>query len=160
MRSPLLLTAGVVAIFVASFAAKARLDNAAGAATVVAPSQAQRIVAMSPSTAETLFALGLGDRVVGVSAFCSYPPEAAEKPKVGDYFDPNYEAILELQPDLVVMLEEAGEPTTAFDRLGLPTLRLNHLIPNHRGRLPVRFDDRFRVGAPLARQPPQTRSHG
>ncbi len=63
----------------------------------------QRIVSTAPSITELLFALGLGDRVVGVTRFCRYPPEAMAKPKIGDYTSPNLEAIAALKPDLVVI---------------------------------------------------------
>ena len=60
----------------------------------------QRIVSLAPSLTETLFALGLGERVVGVTRYCAHPPEALELPKIGGYLDPSYEALLSLQPDL------------------------------------------------------------
>ena len=62
-----------------------------------------RIVSLSPNITEILFALGLGESVVGVTRFCLYPPEAQEKKKVGGFIDPNYEAIAALQPDLVLV---------------------------------------------------------
>jgi iron complex transport system substrate-binding protein len=62
-----------------------------------------RIVSTAPSITELLFALGLGDRVAGVTTFCRYPPEATRKPKIGSYTDPNLEAIAALRPDLVVV---------------------------------------------------------
>jgi iron complex transport system substrate-binding protein len=65
--------------------------------------QPQRIVSTAPSITELLYALGLGDRVVGVTRFCRYPPEAQSKPKIGDYTSPNLEAIAALRPDLVVI---------------------------------------------------------
>ncbi len=61
-----------------------------------------RIVSTAPSITEMLYALGLGDRVVGVTTFCHYPPEAARKPKIGNYLRPDVEAILALRPDLVI----------------------------------------------------------
>jgi iron complex transport system substrate-binding protein len=63
---------------------------------------AQRIVSISPSTTETVFAIGAGPRVVGRSRYCDYPPEVTKLPQVGGYVDPSFEAILALQPDLVV----------------------------------------------------------
>jgi iron complex transport system substrate-binding protein len=63
----------------------------------------QRIVSLAPSITETLFALGLGDRVVGVTTFCNYPPEAAQKTKVGDTLKPNIETVIALKPDLVIV---------------------------------------------------------
>ena len=60
-----------------------------------------RLVSTSPSITETLFALGLGDRVVGVSAFCRYPAAALRLPKVGSFMRPDAELIARLQPDMV-----------------------------------------------------------
>jgi iron complex transport system substrate-binding protein len=62
----------------------------------------QRIVSTAPSVTEILYALGLGDRVAGVTTFCHYPPEATKKPKIGDYLHPSLETIVGLRPDLVV----------------------------------------------------------
>jgi len=63
---------------------------------------ARRIVSVSPSTTEALFAIGDADRVVGRSRYCDYPPEAAKVPVVGGFVDVDLEAVLELAPDLVV----------------------------------------------------------
>ena len=62
---------------------------------------AARIVSLSPSTTETLFVIGAGDRVVGRSRYCDWPPEALKLPQIGGYVDPSFEAILALRPDLV-----------------------------------------------------------
>ncbi|MGA9771199.1 MAG: cobalamin-binding protein [Blastocatellia bacterium] len=62
----------------------------------------QRIVSLAPSVTETLFALGLGDRVVGVTSYCDYPPEVAQKEKVGDTLRPSIEKIVALKTDLVI----------------------------------------------------------
>ncbi len=87
---------------------------------VIIEGQPQRIVSLAPSITETLYYLGLEDRVVGVTQFSYYPPEATLKPKVGSYVDVNVEKILTLSPDLVIgtmdgneaekvyLLEEAG----------------------------------------------------
>lgn len=63
----------------------------------------QRIVSTSPSITETLFALGLGNRVVAVSTYCHYPNEVRNLPKVGTYLRPNIEVIVRLKPDLVIV---------------------------------------------------------
>ncbi len=89
-------------------------------------SQPRRIVSLSPSATEVLFALGLGDRVVGVSRYCQYPPEARAKAQVGGYLDPNYEAILALRPDLVVLRGENERFVKSFRDLGLSLLTVNH----------------------------------
>jgi iron complex transport system substrate-binding protein len=57
---------------------------------------------------ETLFALGLGDRVVGVSTYCDYPPEAAKIDRVGTFLQPNVERILARRPDLVIAVPSPG----------------------------------------------------
>lgn len=62
----------------------------------------ERIVSTSPSETEILFALGLGDKVVGVSDYADYPEAALEKERVGGVVDPNAEAIIALEPDLVI----------------------------------------------------------
>jgi iron complex transport system substrate-binding protein len=62
----------------------------------------QRIISLAPSNTEILFALGLGDKVVGVTMYCDYPPEAQDKEKVGDYYGPDIEKIIALQPDLIL----------------------------------------------------------
>jgi iron complex transport system substrate-binding protein len=99
------------------------LPDAVNGATAGPP---QRIVSLSPSVTEILFALGLGDRVVGVTRFCQYPPEAREKPQVGGYLDPSYEAILALKPDLVVLRSENEQFVNAFRQLGLNLLPVRH----------------------------------
>ena len=68
------------------------------------PSKVGRIVSTAPSLTEILFALGLDDRTVGVSNDSDYPPEAANKKKVGTFWQPNMEAIIAAKPDLVATL--------------------------------------------------------
>jgi iron complex transport system substrate-binding protein len=79
-----------------------------------------RIVSTSPSITETLFALGLGDRVVGVSTYCRYPERVRSLPKVGTFFKPEPETIARLKPDLVYV--HAG-PNTAVAQLAALGLR-------------------------------------
>jgi len=77
-----------------------------------------RIVSMSPHVTETLFALNLGKKLVGVTRFCKYPPEAEQIAKVGGYLDPNYEAIAALEPDLVILLPEQERIEHFIRKLG------------------------------------------
>lgn len=79
----------------------------------------QRIVSTAPSLTETLFALGLGGRVAGVTEFCRYPAEAAAKPKIGTFIDPNFERILALKPDLVLVVRNPVQLAEKLRRLGL-----------------------------------------
>jgi len=67
----------------------------------------KRIVSLAPSVTETLFALGAGDRVVGVTRFCDHPPEVAARRKVGGLTDVDVEIVLSLKPDLVVGVQSA-----------------------------------------------------
>lgn len=86
----------------------------------------QRIISLSPSNTEILFALGLGDRVVGVTNVCNYPPEAKEKEKIGGYSNPSLEKIINLKPDLI--LATFGNPGKLIDQLkkfDLPVVGLN-----------------------------------
>lgn len=85
-----------------------------------------RIISLSPSITETLFALGLNKLVVGVTKYCAYPPEACAKMKVGGYIDPSYEAILALEPDVVVLLPEQGKVGKNLSALGIRTIAVNN----------------------------------
>ncbi|MFN3134543.1 MAG: cobalamin-binding protein [Candidatus Kryptonium sp.] len=76
----------------------------------------QRIVSLAPSITETLFFLGVADKVVGVTRYCNFPPEAKSKTIVGGVIDPNYEVIVSLKPDLVIMTVE-GNTRETFDKL-------------------------------------------
>lgn len=73
---------------------------------------AHRVVTLAPSLTEIAFALGRGDRVVGVDAFSRYPAEATRLPRVGGLVDPSFEGVLALSPDLVLLSSTAGR----FDR--------------------------------------------
>ncbi len=74
--------------------------------TLTAPPQ--RIISIAPGITETIFAIGEQERLVGVSDFCDYPPEAAEKEKVGNISTPSVEKMLSLQPDLVLVVRGVG----------------------------------------------------
>ncbi len=69
-----------------------------------------RIVSLAPSLTEILYFLGLGQRVVGVTKFSYYPPDAARKPKVGSYIELNVEKIISLVPDLVIGTVDGNKP--------------------------------------------------
>ena len=69
----------------------------------------ERIVSLAPSNTEILFALGLGDRVVGVTKYCDLPPEAQDKEKVGGFSTPDIEKVVSLSPDLIVAGRRHGK---------------------------------------------------
>ncbi len=83
-----------------------------------------RIVSTAPASTETLFALEVGDRVVGVTSLDDYPPEVANIVKVGDY-QPNAEAIMALSPDLVVGYSGNEEALAPIQAAGAPVLIFN-----------------------------------
>ncbi|MFC1512359.1 ABC transporter substrate-binding protein [Candidatus Latescibacterota bacterium] len=87
----------------------------------IGTTECRRVVSMAPNITETLLALGLGDRVVGVTRFCTYPPEALGKQSVGGYLDPNYEIIASLRPDMVFLLPEQENVRTMLGELDIHT---------------------------------------
>jgi len=89
-------------------------------------SSIQRIVSLSPNLTEIIFALGLGDSVVGVSNNCDWPAEAKEKPKVGTFWQPNTEVIINARPDLVVCesFPQQKEVAETLKRTGLNVISL------------------------------------
>jgi iron complex transport system substrate-binding protein len=86
----------------------------------------------------------LGDRVVGVTSFCNYPPEVKEKPRIGTYWEFNLEAILALKPDLVMAMAHQGEGENS-----LGTLR-HWKIPYYLGRADT-LPELFRLIEDIAR---------
>ncbi len=86
----------------------------------------QRIISMAPSITETLFTLGIGEQVVGVTRYCDYPPEATEKTSIGGYVDPNYEAMVSVKPDLAIMLEEHKEARKFMEERHIDVLVVNN----------------------------------
>ena len=84
--------------------------------------EVERIISLSPSNTEIVFALGLGDKVVGVTDYCNYPPEAADKDKVGGFDDPNIEVILTLEPDLVLAGSLHEEVVARLEERDIPVL--------------------------------------
>lgn len=85
-----------------------------------------RIISLAPSITETLFALGLGQQVIGVTNFCTYPPAVKALPKVGGYVDPNYEMIVSLKPDLVVLLKEHVAAEAFLKNAGIRCLAIDN----------------------------------
>ncbi len=84
----------------------------------------ERIVSHVPGITEILFALGLGERVVGVSEYCDYPEEAKSKPKVGGFWNPSMEGIVALDPDLVFTMGSVEYVMTQLDSLEIPCIAL------------------------------------
>jgi len=95
---------------------------------VEVPDRPERIISLSPAITETLFMLGLGDRVIGVSAFCARPEEAKRRRKVGSYSTSNIDLLREMKPDLILVV-------TGYQR-GL-ALELSSEFPVYPFALPI-----------------------
>jgi len=86
----------------------------------------QRIISLAPSNTEILFSLGLGDKVVGVTDYCNYPPEALNKTKIGGFSTPDIEKIVALQPDLILAADiDKTEVIPALEGHGLTVFALD-----------------------------------
>ncbi len=85
-----------------------------------------RIISLKPNITEILFALGVGDKVVGVTTWCDYPEAAKKLPKIADYININTEKLLTLKPDLIIGSEENSirNQFSVFDNAGIRTLTL------------------------------------
>lgn len=80
----------------------------------------ERVVSLAPNITEMVFALGLGERLVGVSSFCDYPTEAQTLPRVGGFSDPDLERTLALEPELVLLTRVSHEAIRiALDAAGV-----------------------------------------
>jgi cobalamin transport system substrate-binding protein len=88
--------------------------------SVEVPEPPDRIVSLSATSTEILYAVGAGDQVVAVDETSNYPPQAPVTDLSG--FDPNVEALIAYDPDLVVMAEDPGELVAALDRLEVPAV--------------------------------------
>lgn len=97
---------------------------ALSAATALA-APPSRIVSTAPSITETLFALGLGNRVVGVTDFCRNPPEARSKPRIGTFLEPDFERILATRPDLVLVIKNPVQVSGRLRQLGMRAEDIN-----------------------------------
>jgi len=91
---------------------------------VTIETQPERIVSLAPSNTEILFALGLEDKVVGVTDYCDYPEAATKKEKVGGDADPNIEKIISLKHDIILSTGLYLEPVEELEKLGVPSIAI------------------------------------
>ncbi|MEW6141785.1 MAG: cobalamin-binding protein [Chloroflexota bacterium] len=86
----------------------------------------EKLVSLAPSNTEILFALGIGDRLVGVTQYCDFPEEAKSKPKIGGFSTADIEKIVSLSPDLVLATRiHQKEVIPALERVGLKVFGLS-----------------------------------
>jgi iron complex transport system substrate-binding protein len=113
-------------VIVASFVLVVTNLSARGGGTANAAAQPARIISLIPAVTEMLFAIGAGPRVVAVSSFDEYPPEALKLPRVGALLDPDLERILALRPDLVVVYESQVDLRRQLERATIPMFVYKH----------------------------------
>lgn len=108
----------LLVLMLLSFAAIALFGNieSENIGSEILPEQVQRIVSMAPNLTEILFALGLDEKIVGVTEYSNHPSAAKTKPRIGTFWQPNIEAIIAANPDLVVTIGFPQQRTIA-DRL-------------------------------------------
>lgn len=82
----------------------------------------QRVISMAPNLTEIVYDIGAQDLLVGDTDFCKFPPEAQKKEKIGGWYNPNYEKILSLKPDLVLSLKFTGKSVENLQKLKVPVL--------------------------------------
>ncbi|MGN0930351.1 MAG: ABC transporter substrate-binding protein, partial [Thermoguttaceae bacterium] len=85
-----------------------------------------RLVSTAPSITEILCALGLTERIVGISNYCHYPPEIEDLPRIGSLYEFDTERIIELKPDCVVLLAENEILAKSLSELGIPYVCVEH----------------------------------
>jgi iron complex transport system substrate-binding protein len=91
------------------------------------PHNPQRIVSLAPGITETLYALNLGNKIVGVTSYCNWPVEAKRKERIGGFINPSIEKIVSLQPDLIIATADGNRKDTIsqLERVGLPVYVTN-----------------------------------
>jgi iron complex transport system substrate-binding protein len=112
-----------VALFVLACVGRADLQARRNQARRVAP---KRIVSVVPAVTEMLFAIGAGPQVVGVGSYDHFPAEADTLPKVGALLDPDFEKILSLRPDLVVVYDSQADFIARLQRASIPIFHYQH----------------------------------
>jgi len=91
----------------------------------------ETIISLAPSNTEILYALGLEDKLVGVTEYCDYPEAAQDKPKIGGFSTVDIEIVVEIQPDLILAANiHRDEVIPALERLGLTVLGLDPKTPD------------------------------
>lgn len=110
------------------------------ARTLTLPAPARRVVSLAPSITETLWALGAGDQVVGVTDYCNFPPGARTTRRVGGIINPSIETIVSLRPDLIILSMEGNMrgDFQALTGLGIPVFVTN---PRTLGGIARSMDD-------------------
>ncbi len=126
MKRALVLLSSIAFFVMPCFASRVVTDEMGRKVTV--PDHPHRVICLMPSVTDTVFALGAGDDVVGISDYTKYPAAALKKPSVGDLIKPSIETILSLHPDIVIGYQPKGplEITDQLERVGIPVFLVSH----------------------------------
>jgi len=127
MKKLWLILVGVIILLsygIYYFTSAAKFNDVVAAQAASPP---DRIVSLAPDLTEILFALGLDEKIIAVSSDSDYPPQAAKKPKVGTFWQPDIEAVIAARPDLVVTLgfEQQRNLAQRLNRIGYASLTVN-----------------------------------
>lgn len=119
IRAAFQLLVALAVLSVVAHASRTLVDEAGR--TVTVPDQPHRLIALAPSITDTLYAMGLGDEIVGITDYTKYPAEAAKKPSVGGVINPSLEAMVAMKPDLVLAIGELNNYALihSIEHLGL-----------------------------------------
>ncbi|MEW5913681.1 MAG: helical backbone metal receptor [Thermodesulfobacteriota bacterium] len=149
MRRALIMALAWVLLW-APLTASARVVKDEMGRQVQVPDAPRRLIGLTPSLTEVLFALGLGDRTVGATTWADYPATARRLPRVGAYISPNLEKIVSLAPDLVLANRE-GNPPWAVNKLAALGIAVYVTVPADPLKLPAGLERLGDIcGAPAA----------
>src|SRR6266700_7108690 len=120
MKRTLQVIAAVGFLSMTAFAGRIVQDEFGRAVTI--PDHPHRLVCLAPSITDTVYALGRGDDIVGITDYTKYPPEARQKPSVGGVINPSLEILVALKPDLVLAIGDLNNSdlVRSIEHRGIP----------------------------------------
>jgi iron complex transport system substrate-binding protein len=127
-KGGLLLSILVISIFISGCQTKVTQGNYTDdlGRSVMISKEPERIISLAPSNTEIVYALGLQDRLIGVTTYCNYPEEARKKPAVSEFSNVDIEKIVSLKPDLI-LADSIHKPTVipALEKMNIPVLGMD-----------------------------------
>lgn len=120
---PMIVLALIITGFIAISLFQSSEKNPAPPSTTY---NCEKILTMSPSVTDTVWALTLGKKVIATDKFSAWPEKVKKLPKVGGFLDPNIEQIATLKPSVVIIPESAGKTIASLEKLGIRTMSVDH----------------------------------
>ena len=121
LKKACMCTALLLVLSLSAPAARLLLDDVGRSVSV--PDQVHRVICLTPSITDTVYAIGGGEDIAGITDYTHYPPQAArQKPSVGDLLHPSLEKIASLHPDLAIAVAtlNSSETVQGIERIGIP----------------------------------------